>query len=170
EGGQPAWKTPTRNPINIFFLGPQVLLHWDAEPSFWRLRLSAVLSGLAALVVNYWLCRRAFGWQAAIVSTVILAVLPINIAYSRFSWDPAQSLLATAVVVYLAAMATAGAWEARGAADPAAVDQRMRNHLLLGAAALAIAILVHPTNLFLAPLLVMPLLVRWHRELLAFCR
>lgn len=170
EGGQPAWKTPTRNPINIFFLGPQVLLHWDAEPSFWRLRLPAVLSGLAALVVNFWLCRRAFGWQAAIVSTVILAVLPINIAYSRFSWDPAQSLLATAVVVYLAAMATAGAWEARGAAEPAAVDQRMRNHLLLGAAALAIAILVHPTNLFLAPLLVMPLLVRWHRELLAFCR
>lgn len=170
EGGQPAWKTPTRNPINIFFLGPQVLLHWDAEPSFWRLRIPAVISGIAALVVNFWLCRRVFGLPTAVVSTLILAVLPINIAYSRFSWDPAQSLLATSVVVYLAAQAARGAWEARTAADPVAIDQQMRNYLLMGAAALAVAILVHPTNLFLAPLLVLPLLIRWHHELLAYCQ
>ena len=144
-----------------------MLLHWGAEPSFWRLRLPAVISGVAALLVNFWLCRRVFGPTTAVVSTLILAVLPINIAYSRFSWDPAQSLLATTVVMYLAAQASRGAWEGRAAADPA-IDQRMRNHLPLGAAALAVAILVHPTNLFLMPLLVLPLLIRWHRELLEY--
>lgn len=170
EGGDPAWRTPTRNPINIFFLGPHLLLHWAAEPSFWLLRLPAVLSGLAALAVNFWLCRRVFDSQTAIVSTVILAVLPINIAYSRFSWDPAQSLLATTLVIYLAALAIRSAWQARQSADRAAHDPRLRTQLLGGATALLVAILVHPTNLFLAPLLAAPLLIRWDRELLAFVR
>ena len=92
--GEPiSWHTPTGNLLNPLFFGPQLLLHACFEPSFALLRTTALLSGLLALVVNYWLCRDVFGCRAALISTTILAVLPIDIVYSRLAWDACQSLL-----------------------------------------------------------------------------
>lgn len=139
-GAQVAWQTPTGNPINWFLFWPTVLLHAWLPPSIGLLRLPALLSGLLALAVNYWLCRRLWGVRLASLSTVLLAVMPINIAYSRFGWDACQSLLLTLPVVYGSLLAVA---------EP----QRRRVWLLWAAAAQAASILVHPTNIFTAPLL-----------------
>ncbi len=95
-------RTPTGNWLNPFFFAPLVALHALVEPSFELLRITPFASGLLALVVNFFLCRRAFDLRTATISTVALAVLPINIAYSRFAWDASQSLLFTLPVVYVA--------------------------------------------------------------------
>ena len=127
-------QTPTGNPPNPFFFGPMALLHLVFRPSISLLRWVAVASGLGALAVNWWLCRRVFDRQTAVASTILLAILPINIAYSRFAWDASQSLLVTLPVLYLslAALRSPGkAWA-----------------LMAGAAlVLAGAVLVHPTNI-----------------------
>ena len=100
--GEPfSGRTPTGNWLNPFFFAPLVALHALAEPSFELLRITPFASGLLALVVNFFLCRRAFDLRTATISTVVLAVLPINIAYSRFAWDASQSLLFTLPVVYV---------------------------------------------------------------------
>ena len=137
-GDAPAWWTPTGNLVNPFYLAPLVLLHLAVAPSVVALRSVAVASGVLALAVNFILCRRVYGGRTAAISTMLLAVLPINIAYSRFGWDSSQSLLATVPVVYCslaAARGGAGAW----------------GRLVAAAVALGAALVVHPTNVFVAP-------------------
>jgi len=148
--GEPiAWRTPTGNPINVFFFGPEVLLHAVAMPSIALLRIVPLVSGLLALLVNYWFCRRVIDRNTAVISTLFLAALPINIAYSRFAWDASQSLLATLPVVYLSLMAVQ-------------FPERFARYLILGVLALMVAVLVHPTNIFVTPLLVVAaLFVKW---------
>jgi hypothetical protein len=148
------WKTPTGNPVNVFFLIPLMALHAFLPPSFIVLRFVSLASGVLALVVNYFLCRRAFDLRTAVVSTLLLALLPIDIAYSRFAWDASQSLLATLFVLYLPLI-------------------HVRRHggaawlTTSGMVAFAAAILVHPTNVFAAPLLVVPALYARRRHVAA---
>lgn len=154
RGQDVQWTTPNGNPINPFLFGPLACLHTIAEPSVIVLRSVSLASGLLALVVNFVLCRRAFDARAAWISTVALAVLPIDMAYSRFAWDASQSLLAVLPVLYLPLIALR-------AGD--------RSHALAWSVlALAAAILVHPTNVFASLLLVAPLTVRYRSELLDF--
>jgi hypothetical protein len=148
------WRTPNGNPINLFFFLPTAALHAIAPPSFVLLRLTSLASGLLALVTNYFLCRRAFDARTAAVSTVLLALLPIDIAYSRFAWDASQSLLATLLVMYLPII------HCRRHADCPSLP-------IAGMLALAAAILVHPTNIFAAVLLVAPLLCARRRQILS---
>ncbi len=146
------WKTPTDNWLNPFFLGPMVLVHLISEPSFTALRLPALISGIMALMLNYWLARRACGSTVSIVSTLILAVLPINIAYCRFAWDASQSLLFTLPVIYGPLLAIV---------EPA---QRLRwSRLAFGFALLAIV--VHPTNIFAVPWLLILQAYAWRERL-----
>ncbi len=143
SGQSIAWLTPTGNPLNPFYLLPLAGLHYLLPPSVVLLRVVALASGLAALPVNYLLCRRAFDLRTARVSTLLLALLPVNIAYSRFGWDASQSLLATLLVMYLPLV------RLRDSGGRAAV----------GAGAMfaaAAAILVHPTNVFALVLLLSP--------------
>lgn len=134
-------RTNTGNPLNVFFFLPQVVLHALWSPSFSLVRVPALFSGLLALVPNWWLCRRVFGVRTAAISTVLLAVLPINIAYSRIGWDTSQTLLATVFVCYFSLLAV--------------VEQaNAKRWLTLAVIATAAAILVHPTNVFLIPLVV----------------
>jgi hypothetical protein len=128
-------RTPTGNPVNPFFLGPLVLLHAWFPPSVVLLRSVAVASGLGALLVNWLLCRWVFDRATAAVSTVLLAVWPVSIVYSRFAWDASQSLLATLPVVYLS-LATLRFPERRWMLVPATL------------VAIGVAVWVHPTNLF----------------------
>jgi hypothetical protein len=151
--GEPiTWRTPTGNLLNPLFFGPQLLLHAVFEPSFALLRSTAVLSGLLALAVNYCLCRKVFDRRTAVVSTAILAVLPINIVYSRLAWDASQSLLVTSPAIY---------WPLRAIIVP----QRRLWFSAGGLIALAAAIIVHPTNLFVGPFVGVCLVVAWADEL-----
>ncbi len=114
------------------------------------LRLPALASGLALLAVNFLLCRRAFGSTAAWVSSLILAILPLNIAYSRFAWDASQTVLAVTLLMYFGLDCTASCLAGGG-------DQgRPRRSLLPPMLAWVAAIWVHPTNLFAGWLLIVP--------------
>ena len=146
------WRTPHGNPLNLFLVLPLAALQTVAAPSFTLLRLPSLVSGLAALVANYFLCRRAFDGRTAILSTIFLALLPIDIAYSRFAWDASQSLLATVFVLYL----PIAHCRSRGAASWPSAWAML---------ALAVAIYIHPTNVFAAPLLVVPVALARRKQI-----
>ncbi len=154
HGQTVSWRTPTGNPVNVFFLVPQIGLHWSFGPSFTLLRSVAVASGILTLVANYALCRKAFDARTAAISTVLLAILPIDIAYSRFAWDASQSVLATSLVMYLALLHLADSKSAHLVSIP-------------GTLALAAAIIVHPTNLFALPLLLVPAIYKRREQVLS---
>src|SRR5688500_10239541 len=109
NGEAVAWQTPTNNVLNPLFFVPLTALHMIASPSAALLRWPSALSGILALVLNYVLCRRTFDRPTALVTTVLLAVLPVNIAYSRFGWDTSQTLLTTLPAVYLPLLAASEA-------------------------------------------------------------
>ena len=139
--GEPiVWHTPTKNPVNPFYFGPLVLLHSIGQPSFTLLRVTAVASGVLALVLNFWFSRRAFDLPMAVASTTLLAVLPINIAYSRFGWDTCQTLAASLLVIYPVLLAVR---------EP----ERQGRWIGMGVVGLLVAFLVHPTNIFLGAFL-----------------
>jgi hypothetical protein len=146
-------RTPTGNPLNPFFLAPQVLVHAFAGPSFAALRVTSVASGLIALILNFCLCARVFGTRMAWLTTLIHAVLPINIAYSRFAWDASQSLLFTLPVIYAGVLAQR---------EPLL---RLR-WTAIGLFSLAPAVIVHPCNVFVAPFLAIQLLAAWRDRLM----
>jgi len=145
RGGSPSWQTPTGNPLNPGFFVPMVLLHSVCPPSIVLLRAVAVLSGLATLAVNAWLCRWVFDRRTAVLSTLVLAVLPVPLAYSRFAWDASQSVLVTLPVLYFSLAAVR-------------FLERQARLLLAAAIAAMAAFLVHPANLFAGLLLVPALL------------
>lgn len=135
HGGGQGWNTPTGNPLNPLFVGPLALLHLWMPPSILLLRVVALVSGMAALAINWLFCRWVFDRRTAAISTVMLAVLPINIAFSRFAWDASQSLAATLPVVYLSLAAVR-------------FPERFGRWIAASILALAVAVWVHPTNIF----------------------
>jgi 4-amino-4-deoxy-L-arabinose transferase-like glycosyltransferase len=155
SGDPIVWRTPTGNPINPFLLWPVAALHLVFGPSVVVLRVVALVSGLAALGVNWWLCRRVLDRNTALVSTALLAVMPITIAYSRFAWDASQTLLATTLVLYLA-LSTVERSTAKAMSWPPA-------DWLPALIAFGVAIWVHPTNVFVLWLLVVPAVYRYGR-------
>ncbi len=143
-------ETPTGNPPNLLFFGPLLLLHALFPPSVALLRTVAVGSGIAALVINWVCCRWVFDRRTAVISTVVLAILPISIAYSRFAWDASQSVAITLPVLYLSLASVRFA------------DRRGR--FLLAAVLMQwIACLVHPANAFVGLAIAVALAV-WVRE------
>jgi hypothetical protein len=147
HGGPACWFTPTGNPCNVFYLFPLMLLHVCLPPSFVVLRSVAVFSGLAALAINWFLCRWVFDRRTAAVSTIVLAILPVDIVFSRFAWDASQSLAATLLVVYPALAAVR-------------FPQYRKRCVALAVAAQWIAIWVHPTNVFVGMTLVAVFIIR----------
>jgi hypothetical protein len=100
-------------------------------PAIWVLRVPAVIAGLATIWLAFSGLRRPWGRTTAVSTALVLAALPVTVAYSRFGWDP--SLLGPFLVAVLI-FAGRGKW-------PAA------------SVALAAAIVVHPTAIFVLPLL-----------------
>src|SRR5262245_47577252 len=72
--------TPSGLPLNPFYSGLLFIVQLPFPPSFWLLRLPALLSGLALLVLSYPLLSRAFDRATALGTTLLLACLPITIA------------------------------------------------------------------------------------------
>jgi hypothetical protein len=138
DGDAVDWWTPTGNPINFFHFIPQVILHSIADPSVALLRLTVLISGILALQVNYFFCLRTFGRRTATTSTVVLAILPVNIASSRFAWDASQTVLFTIPVIYFSLWIV--------------MDHARRWRWLIAAVLGQLAaLIVHPTNIFVAP-------------------
>ena len=151
HGGDFSLRTPTGNLLNPLMFIPAVLLHACFRPSVFLLRIAPLLSGLAALAVNWAMCRRIFDRATAVISTLILLLLPIDIAYSRFAWDAGQSLLAT-LPVWLFSLAAVRFPARRDAATAAAI------------VCLLAAVLVHPTNIFAAAAIAASTASGWRRQ------
>lgn len=129
-------------------LGISCLLHSLFGISFWTLRLTTVLTGVLNVWLLYACARRFYGGAVASVTAAIAACMPTAIAYSRFFWEPSQSPLVASAWLY------------------AALSRRIGLTIVLG----ALAIVVHPTNVFLSPVIFIPYLqhfahlIRQHRE------
>jgi hypothetical protein len=132
------FRTPTGNFWNPFLMIPRIILELTGEPSLWRLRLPAAITGVLTLLVNYWLCRRATNRTLAWTSTLILAILPVNIAYSRIAWDASQTVLFCLPAIYLPLIGNRQ-------------SEKSKKYLILTGLSLVCAIIVHPTNLFMIP-------------------
>jgi hypothetical protein len=142
------WVTPNGNSPNPFYYAPLFVLQALLPPSIELLRLTAVVYGILALWVNWALCRRVFGLQTAIATTLLLAVLPEDIAQSRLGWDPSQSLPVDAIVFYLALMMLKA-------------ERRPGGYLIACVIALSAAIVIHPSNIFMALFVVVAIAMRW---------
>jgi 4-amino-4-deoxy-L-arabinose transferase-like glycosyltransferase len=129
KGGHWSSHTYTGNLLNPFYSGILLLLQAFLPISIWVLRLPALLTGLVLIAVTYIVTIKLFDTKTALISTIITATLPINIAYSRLGWDTSQTTLISIVIIYLA---LADKWA----------------FLPL---AFAVAYLIHPTNVFLIP-------------------
>lgn len=149
------WRTPNGNIKNVFYYVPVIVLHALLPPSIPLLRTTAVICGIAAIIVNYLLCRREFGGSCALFSSFLIAALPEDIAQSRFGWDPCESVFIDIVVFYASVRVAR-----RDAAPGRAV----------GAVAIAsvIAFVIHPSNLFIALFAPVAAAIRWAPETAAF--
>lgn len=137
NGRSPSFLTPNRNPVNPFYILPVIAVHALASPSILLLRSLPVLLGLLTLGINFAVARRLLGSVAAIVSTGLLAVMAVPIAYSRFAWDATQLPLITALLIY------------------SSIDSHRRPGLrtfLRTWGLFAAALLIHPTCVFLGPI------------------
>jgi hypothetical protein len=129
DGQAVDWRTPPGNLLNPFFSGLVLLVQWPFAPHLWILRAPAVISTLLAVVAGATLWRflpTALVW----VATLLLAALPVTIAYGRFGWDSSQSVLAGVLLIYCL----------------------MRQRWILAGVCFVLGVWVHPTNIFLAPL------------------
>ena len=127
--------TPTGN-FNPFYYGLLALGQFLLSPSLSTLRFASAVSGLALILITYQLIRRLASTHVALASALLMAVLPVNIIYSRIGWGPSQTVLAALVVVFFGV--------------------QLRT-IALSVAFLA-AFLVHPTTVFLMPVALAPLL------------
>lgn len=121
--------TPTNNLQNPFFVLPTILVAL-LPPSFVLLRSTALVAGLLLVLAAHRFLPGALslgrGERAA--ATLLVAALPVNVAYSRFAWDTCETALASLLAL---ACALGMRWSGLAVAFLAAVW-------------------VHPTNVFLA--------------------
>lgn len=130
DGGSPFWHTGIGNPLNPLHSGPLLAITAIVpQPSFVVVRATEAAYGVLAVALVYPLFRRAIGVRASLIATLLIALSPIAIAYSRFGWDPSGTPLIGLVAIALA----------------------MRNQPLAAAAACVAAWFVHPTNVFVWP-------------------
>ena len=128
-GGAPFLSTGVGNPLNPIHSGLLLLVSSIFEPSVALLRIPGVILGVAAVLLAYPLLRKPIGERAALIATVLLAVSPTAIVYSRLGWDPSGTPFIT-----LLALAAA-----------------LHDRAVLAMGVMALAYLVHPTNIFALP-------------------
>lgn len=130
------WLTPSRVPLNPMHIGPLALALMIFEPEFWVLRIPSVLSGLILIPVAYFSLSNAFDRFTARCVTLLICIHPICISQSRFGWDASHTALASLMVIRYAL-----------------TGMESKSAIWFG-----IAILVHPTNIFLLPLIILLLI------------
>ena len=129
---QSVWSNATRfyDPLYLLIA---FLLHWviDLPPSFLVLRIPPLFYGVLTIILSFFLFKKIYGKDRALFITLLIAVLPMHIAYSRFSWDPSQTPFIALLCLYFA----------------------FSKKWLFLIIAYSFALLVHPTNIFLFPIL-----------------
>ena len=120
-----------RNP-NPFLLAPLAILQAIADPAPWVLRVPTVISDLTFIVVGFAGLRSTIGARPGLVFALLAATTPITLIYSRFGWESSQTPLAAMIFL----------WACLAGRPVAAV------------LSLCAAIIVHPLNVFLFPILV----------------
>jgi hypothetical protein len=135
-GAPVRWLTPSRLPLNPIHVIPLALLLKAYGPAFWVLRAPSLATGLLLLPLSYFLLSRVLDRFTALLATLLLAANPALIAHSRFGWDASHSPLISLLIPAFALM----------------------GRELATFAALMVALVVHPTNVFLTPVAVLPLL------------
>ncbi|MBL8798345.1 MAG: hypothetical protein JNM56_30905 [Planctomycetia bacterium] len=142
DGHPQSLRTASGLPFNPGYLIPVYLLHVGHPiPSFTLLRLPALLSGLAAVLLAFPLLARVVDRWTALFATLLLACLPIAIAYSRFGWDQSQAPLLGLLCLYFA----------------------LKRQVLGATASFLMGLWIHPLNVFLAPVLLGPTALAWWR-------
>jgi hypothetical protein len=127
------------SPIHVALEAPGLLVF---KPSLWVVRLPAVISGIAAILLLYLLSLRIYDRTTALIASSLLAVLPLAIIFSRVSYESSHAPLLGTVLLYLA--------------------HRLKAVTL--AVVLAIGYFIHPTNIFVLPILLAVILVRTCEE------
>jgi hypothetical protein len=129
-----AWggMTPSGPPPNPFLIIPLAILQAIADPAPWVLRFPTVISDVAFIVVGYAGLRGTIGKRPALVFALLAATTPTTLIYSRFGWDPSQTPLAAMIFLWAC----------------------LAGRRVVAVLSLCAAILVHPTNVFLFPILV----------------
>lgn len=147
EGVDRDWVTPSKLPLNPFYMLPLTLiLSMVSEPSFILLRLPAVISGILLLVLAYPLMKKVLKKDETLNLVVLLSALPVLIGFSRIGWDASQTPLITLICLYYA-------FKLKPVWTKETIITSLCLFLSLGAAAW-----IHPTNVFLAPLLIAPVI------------
>jgi hypothetical protein len=128
-GGAPFLHTGVGNPLNPIHSGLLVALSTVFDPSPAVLRVPEVILGIFAVVIAFPLLAGPLGRRAALLTAVFLALSPVAVVYSRLGWDPSGSPLVTLVAIGCA----------------------LHDKPVLAMFSFAVAYLVHPTNIFVAP-------------------
>ena len=127
-------RTPSSRILTPTYLLMNAAVLSLTSPSVAMARLSALICGLLLILAAYFLTRRMFGKQAGLGAFVLVCCSPPLIAFSRIGWEPSQIPLASLLAFYFC-------WTG--------------NSLLLGVT-LLLAVLIHPTCVFLAPAFFLP--------------
>ena len=97
------WFTPTGLPLNPFFIIPLWIVQCFSPPTFWVLRMPAVLSGLLLLALGYFLLKKQIGVLPALIFVALAAGLPdLNRLCSLRLGIPLETGLAMLIVFYFA--------------------------------------------------------------------
>ncbi len=130
--GRPvALLTPTGNPLNPFYAGLEVPLLKIFRPSLWILRVPSAACGILAVVLAYVLVSKLFDRTTGLITATLLATLPVTILFSRIGFDASETPLFSLLAVYFA----------------------FRGRPIAVLATFVACLLIHPTNVFLAPIL-----------------
>ena len=129
DGERPFWRTGIGNVVSPLHSGILIPLEKLAGPSFALLRVPSVLWGCLALVFAYPLMAPLIGTRSATILTAILALSPAAVSQSRIGWDPGATIFLSLLTVAFA----------------------VGNRPWLCGASFVVALVAHPTNMFLAP-------------------
>jgi 4-amino-4-deoxy-L-arabinose transferase-like glycosyltransferase len=136
RGHVPALRTSTGNLIDPFIPLIQVPLLWASPPTNWILRLPSALLGIGTIALTYLLGKRVLDQTTAGIAAVLFAIFPIAIIFNRSGCEYGQT-------PFFSMLALLCAFSGR----------RWSTFLAFTA-----CLIVHPTTLFLAPI-VLPVLV-----------
>lgn len=130
SGGTPFGRTPSGNIVNPFHSGIVLITSLAAEPSLVLLRVPSVLWGILTVLLTYPVLAGPAGRRAALYATLLVAASPALVAQARIGWDPSGTPFFSLLLIGFA----------------------MRDRPLLAALSGAAALMVHPTNVFAAPM------------------
>lgn len=138
QGEGMASRTPSGNPVNLLVIGSEIPLYSLLGPSSYVIKIPAAIAGLLAVIGAYFLWKRALDGTTAVIGATLLAVLPVALAECRIgaeaAWNPLVGVILCASV--------------------------FRGHRLGTLLAFLLCYHVHPTYLFLLPLIVLILAVK----------